>query len=70
MNRFLTGNWRSSTSRSSHFFLEWLRLQKISVDEVVIDCVFFFIQNKAKGANIIGRKIRFDALLRMAKNAL
>ena len=39
------------------------------VDEVIIDCVAFFMK-KARGANIIGRKISFDALLRKAKNAL
>ena len=38
-------------------------------DEVIIDCVAFFMK-KARGANSIGRRISFDALLRKAKNAL
>ena len=39
-------------------------------DEVIMDCVAFFFMKKAWGANSIGRRITFDALLRKAKNAL
>ena len=39
-------------------------------DEVIMDCVAFFFMKKARGANSIGRRITFDALLRKAKNAL
>jgi len=39
------------------------------VDEVIVDRVACFMK-KARGANIIARKIIFDVLLRKAKNAL
>ena len=57
MNRFFTGNLRSS--RSSDVFLEWLRLLWMLIRLLV---TVWLSYEEVKGANIIGRKIRAAAI--------